>query len=132
MADVKAELQSRVAKLGECFVDKKPEEIINFYTDDCRVLPPGAPAVQGKEALKAFFGAMMKFVEKVDKVENNVLEIISMDGDLATSMNTDTTYDADGKIVVTNKSLTVWKKVDGLWQIHWTAWNGDKAAPTPA
>jgi hypothetical protein len=46
---------------------------------------------------------MMKFVEKVGKVENNVLEIISMDGDLATSMNTDTSYDADGKIVVTNK-----------------------------
>ena len=46
---------------------------------------------------------MMKFVENVGKIENNVLEIISMDGDLATSINTDTSYDADGKIVVTNK-----------------------------
>ncbi|CAB4003569.1 Hypothetical predicted protein [Paramuricea clavata] len=103
MADVKAELQSRVTKFGECFMNKKPEEIVNFYTEDCLVLAPGAPAVQGREALKAFFGELVKCFEKVGKIENNVLEVLSMDADLATSINTDTSYDADGKTVVTNK-----------------------------
>ena len=50
-----------------------------------------------------FFGALVKCFENVGKIENNVLEVLSMDADLATSINTDTSYDADGKIVVTNK-----------------------------
>jgi ketosteroid isomerase-like protein len=35
-------------------MNKKPEEIINFYTDDCRVLPPGVPAVQGREGKQVY------------------------------------------------------------------------------
>ena len=58
-ADVKAELQSRITKFGECFMNKKPEEIVDFYTEDCRVLAPGAPAVQGREGIQVSYNLVM-------------------------------------------------------------------------
>lgn len=53
-------------------------------------------------ALKAFFGAMAKFVEKISKVEGTVVDAVSM-GDQATSVNSSVAYDKDGNVVDNGK-----------------------------
>jgi ketosteroid isomerase-like protein len=40
-------------------MNKKPEEIVNFYTEDCRVFAPGAPAVQGREGIQVSYNLVM-------------------------------------------------------------------------
>ena len=35
--------------MTEVMMNKKFDEVQNFYTDDCKVMPPGAPMIVGKE-----------------------------------------------------------------------------------
>ena len=128
MGDIKAEIQAQVKKLEEMMLAKNHDELFKFYTDDCRIFAPGAPMVVGKEALKAFFGVMAQFMDKIGKIETTVVDVVSM-GELASSANTSISYDKDGKVLDNAKAITLWKKVGGSWHILWTAVNSDK--PTP-
>ncbi len=47
--DIKAEIEAQMKKMEEVMLAKKNDEMINFYTDDCRVLPASAPMLVGKE-----------------------------------------------------------------------------------
>ena len=128
MADIKVQIQAQMKKFQEAMSAKNHDEVLKFYTDSCRILPPGAPMVVGKEAFKAFLGAMAQFMVKIGKNENTVVDVVSM-GELATCVNTDISYGKDGKVLDNSKSITLWKKVGGNWHIHWSAWSSDK--PTP-
>ncbi|CAB3976713.1 Hypothetical predicted protein [Paramuricea clavata] len=129
MADIKAEIQAQMKKMEEAMLAGKQDEMVNFYTDDCRVLPAGAPMLVGKDALRGFLAIMAQFMEKVGKVENIAVDAVSM-GELASSVNASVVYDKDGKVFDNNKSISLWKKVDGNWLVHWTAWSSDQ--PTPS
>ena len=53
-------------------------------------------------ALKGFFAAMAKFVDKVGKMEGTVVDAVSM-GEYASSVNTAVTYDKDGNVLDNSK-----------------------------
>ena len=53
-------------------------------------------------ALKAFFGVMAKFMEKISKVEGTVVDAVSM-GDQASSVNASVAYDKDGNVLDNGK-----------------------------
>ena len=47
--DIKVELQAQLKKMEAAMAAGQQDEIINFYTNDCRLLPPGAPIVVGDD-----------------------------------------------------------------------------------
>ena len=51
MLDIKGEIQAVAKQMDELMSAGKQDEMINFYTDDCRVLPPGVPMMVGKEGM---------------------------------------------------------------------------------
>ena len=51
MLGIKGELQAVAKQMEELMSAGKQDEIINFYTDDCRVLSPGVPMMVGKEGM---------------------------------------------------------------------------------
>jgi uncharacterized protein (TIGR02246 family) len=95
------------------------ERILPFWADDATILPPGTPAVEGKEAIRQFVSGAFatpgfSISWKTDKVE------VSQSGDLAYSSGTDriSFTTPDGKSVTEeSRGVAVWKKQpNGSWK----------------
>ena len=95
------------------------ERVLPFWADDATILPPGAPAISGKAAIRqyvsgAFATPGFSITWKTEKVE------VSHSGDLAYSTGTNrvSLTTPDGKSVIEeNRGVVVWKKQpDGSWK----------------
>jgi uncharacterized protein (TIGR02246 family) len=105
------------------------------YAADASWLPPNAPAVSGKDAIRAGWSRLMASPGfaidwQIDKVE------VARAGDLAYTLYTYqlTTQGPDGKIATDRgKDMAVWKKqADGIWKIVADTFNSDFPAAVPA
>lgn len=95
------------------------ERVLPFWADDATILPPGEPAIVGKEAIRqyvsgAFATPGFSITWKTEKVE------VSMSGDLAYSTGSDriSVTVHDGKpMTQENRGVVIWKKQpDGRWK----------------
>jgi uncharacterized protein (TIGR02246 family) len=105
-----------------------------LYEDHGVLLPPGAPVVRGRTAIREFFANMVAALGK-DGI------VFSLDanpaggarGDLGWSSGTYTAKDKTGRVVETGKYLSVSRKKAGKWLYVRDTWNTDApAAPEPA
>ena len=90
------------------------------YTVHARVLPPGAPMIEGREAIKGFWkqaiaGLGLKSV-KLATVE------AEMAGDSVVEIGSADLTVGDGSIV-TVKYVVHWKQEDGAWKWNVDIWN---------
>jgi ketosteroid isomerase-like protein len=89
-------------------------------TSGARILPPGAPMVEGREQIKAFWnqaingmkvtGAKLTIMN-AERVGNDVIEIGRADLSVARGG------------VVTVKYVVHWKQEEGAWKWHVDIWN---------
>ncbi len=95
------------------------ERVLPFWADDATILPPGAPAIIGKKAIRqyvsgAFATPGFSITWRTEKVE------VSQSGDLAYSTGTDriSLTSPDGKSVIQeNRGVVIWKKQpDRSWK----------------
>lgn len=98
------------------------------YDEHSVLLPPGAPAVHGQAAIKAFFAGMMPEATK------GGLEFTlgskpagGVHGDWGWSSGTYELKDKSGHVLETGKYLSVSKKKDGKWIYVRDTWNSDGA-----
>ena len=90
------------------------------YTADARILPPGAPMVEGRENIKAFWkGAIASMgatsaklaTVRAEQAGDSIVEIGKAD------------LTVGGGQVVTVKYVVHWKQEEGLWKWHVDIWN---------
>ena len=102
------------------------------YAEDAVLLPPNAPAVTGRAAIREFLetdsqntrGAGLKFNIPGDGP-------VQVSGDLAYESGSASVVDASGATVATAKYIGVFNKIDGKWLLVRDTWNMD-APPAPA
>jgi uncharacterized protein (TIGR02246 family) len=94
------------------------------YADGGQVLPPGSDIITGKEAIEAFWSAVMEM--GVKKVELTTLEL-DHQGDTAIDIGRVALYTEAGDKIDDPKFLVVWKREGGQWKIHRDIWNSDTA-----
>jgi ketosteroid isomerase-like protein len=96
----------------------------NIYTRDARILPPGAPMISGRAAIKSFWsdfihGAHAKSaaLETVDAVVDGegIVEI----GKAALVLQAPGQAEAHVDV----KYVVYWRQEDGLWKWHIDIWN---------
>jgi ketosteroid isomerase-like protein len=104
------------------------ERILEFWTDDAIVYPPGLPAVVGKAALRSYVQASLAipgFRISWTSSESNV----SPDGQFAylLSENAVTAPDHTGQLTTTRgRAVTVWRREsDGAWRCAVDIWNAE-------
>ena len=89
------------------------------YTEDARILPPGAPMVSGREAIIGFWKSAIEGLGvetgRLESVEVIVSDYITEIG--RASLNLVDGSSVDAKYVVT------WKREDGSWKWHVDIWN---------
>jgi uncharacterized protein (TIGR02246 family) len=110
------------------------EATVSYYADDASVLPPNAPTVAGKPAIRTLWSSMLD--PKVSVSWQAVKVEVARSGDLAYLLGA---YRVDsketqGKTLDQGKFVEVWKKQpDGKWKVVADIFNSDlPVAAAPA
>lgn len=110
---------------------KDIERWVSFHTDDASLLPPNAPIVTGKEAIRAVVSNLISTPGWAASWQTTKIEV-SRSGDLAYSYGPQetTVNDAEGNPVSDQqKWVAVWKKQpDGSWKCAVLILNSDGPA----
>lgn len=102
------------------------ERILEFWTDDALVYPPGFPPVAGKAALRAYVHASLAIPGfRITWTSSDVR--LSPDGQLAymLSENIVTAPDPTGHLATSRgRAVTIWRREsDGEWRCSVDIWN---------
>ena len=118
-----------IAQANARFVERFNEGDIagaaEVYTEDARILPPGAEMISGKAAIREFWaGAAEAFGIKSVTLETVVLEQQSADS--ACEIGRFSLNGADG-LLDQGKYVVVWQQGDdGAWRWNWDIWNSSQ------
>ncbi len=91
-----------------------------IYTRDATVLPPGAPMIQGRDAIAGFWEAAARQMQ-IGRCHLATLELVPL-GDGAYEIGRATLTLVNGQEVVV-KYVVVWKEEEGDWKWHVDIWN---------
>ena len=120
---------------GENYNAGDADAMANLYAEDALLLPPGATAANGRDAIREFLKgdtANAKAAGVTYHVASDA-NAIHVSGDMAWQNGTYTVTDASGATVDAGKYLSVFQKKDGKWQLYRDTWNSDNApAAAPA
>jgi ketosteroid isomerase-like protein len=106
------------------FEARDAQAIAELYTEDARVIAPGAAPVEGRAAIAAFWAAAMEGTKSAR------LETLSVEaeGNLAFEEGVVQLTANDGRQSA-ERYVVVWKRVGRRWHLHRDIWNG---GPAPA
>jgi ketosteroid isomerase-like protein len=106
--------------------------VASLYDEHAVLLPPGARAVNGRAAIKAFFAKDTSESQKAGVTF--VLDAKpagGVSGDMGWQSGTFAVKDKAGKVVETGKYLSISMKKGGKWLYVRDTWNAD-GTPVPA
>lgn len=100
------------------------EGMADMYTPNCRILPPNAPMLEGRDAVSAVFGGMVDagLTAELETVEATVA------GDIGLKIGRYTLMAPDGMIVDQGKFSETWKKGPAGWQMSSDMFSSDLPA----
>lgn len=106
------------------------DKIIAYWADDAIVLPPGAPALIGKPAIRNYVAESLK-IPGFGITWEAKQAVVSATGDMGYTIgkNRVSMTGANGApVVITGNAVTVWRKEpDGAWRCIVDIWNADSA-----
>jgi len=107
------------------FAERDAEALAELYTEDARVLAPGAAPVAGRAAIAEFWARAMQDTASV-RLETLAVEA---DGALAYEEGVVHLVANDGR-QSSARYVVVWKRVGRRWHLHRDVWNaGPPAEP---
>ena len=139
MADTAADIAALEAVdkgWEKAFASSNADAIAAYYDEKAVLLPPNAPPVTGRAAIKDFLKKEMDGAAK-----GGVAFVLGpkpaggVSGNMGWQSGTYAVKDKAGKVVETGKYLSVSMKKDGKWLYVRDTWNSDGSAapaPTPA
>ena len=111
------------------------DTVAALYDQQAVLLPPGAPAANGRAAIRAYLAKDMAESSKSGLAFSlGAGPAGGVSGDMGWASGTYAVTDRSGRIVETGKYLSVSRKKDGKWLYVRDTWNSDAmaAAPEPA
>ncbi len=108
----------------EVFGKRNFAALDQIYTSDARILPPGAPMVSGREAIKKFWSDLIQSVNAKSAVLASVDVILTGDGLVEIGRAT-LTVEPQGQSTTQMevKYVVYWRQEDGRWKWHVDIWN---------
>jgi uncharacterized protein (TIGR02246 family) len=111
-------------------VAKDVPKIVSVYAEDAIEMPSNTPLVQGRDAIRQWYEAWLTPAGVSMTFEPSEI-VVAASGDIAYERGTYRfTQDSPrGATEDVGKYLTVWKKVDGKWQVAIDTANSDRPCP---
>ena len=108
----------------EVFGNRNFAALDQIYTSDARILPPGAPMVSGREAIKKFWSDLIQSVNAKSAVLASVDVILAGDGLVEIGRAT-LTVEPRGQSTTQMevKYVVYWRQDNGRWKWHVDIWN---------
>jgi uncharacterized protein (TIGR02246 family) len=100
------------------------DAIAEFYTEDCRLMPPNGELATGREAVREEFNGM---IEAGLSGRLETIEAVTA-ADIGYRVGTFTIMAADGSVIDRGKFMETWRNEDGAWKIANDIWNSDMPA----
>jgi ketosteroid isomerase-like protein len=124
-----SEIKQRIAETNrlfndEVFAHRNFDALDQIYTADARVLPPGAPMISGRAAIKKFWADMVLGAHAVAAELGSVDVMQAGDGVVEIGRAVLTVAppgQAQAKMEV--KYVVYWREEDGRWKWHVDIWN---------
>lgn len=124
-----AAIRERSDAFTKAFNAKDVDQVLGVYTENSTFMPPNEPVLRGKDALKIFYGDLLK-----SGATNLKLDVgeVSGHGPLAYQSGT---YEMDVKSPGgaadhdRGKYLFIARKLNGSWRYEYMVWNSDLPAP---
>jgi ketosteroid isomerase-like protein len=129
----KAKLQTDALSWFDYFAKTDSEGISNLYAEDALVMPPGAPAVNGRPAIKTYFGAMASGAKAGGiSLKQGSVTGSDVNGDLGWISGTYTVQDSSGATIDSGNYMSVHHRTNGSWLYIRDIWNSDRPAAAAA
>jgi ketosteroid isomerase-like protein len=109
---------------GEVFRKRNFAALDQIYTADARILPPGAPMISGRPAIKEFWSNLIHAANAKTAVLASVDVIPAGDGVVEigrATLGVEPEGQAPAQMEV--KYVVYWRQEDGLWKWHIDIWN---------
>lgn len=104
------------------------EGIAALLTEDAVVMPPNAPIVEGRSAIKAFY--RQHFANRVVPAKTDERELIVF-GDMTYRQGVYALQLPEGHTEY-GKFVELWKNDNGQWRLHRSIWSSNEPTATPA
>jgi len=129
----KAKLQTDALSWMDKFAAADSEALGNLYTEDAVLMPPNAPAVTGRAAIKSYLGAMSNEAKGAGlALKPGTVTGSDVSGDMGWLSGTYMIQDSTGATIDTGKYLSVHHRENGMWLYVRDTWNSDMPAAPPA
>jgi ketosteroid isomerase-like protein len=123
------EIKGAMASVNDLF-DREVIRRRNFaalddvYTSGARILPPGAPMISGREAIKKFWTDFIQSANAQSGVLSSVDVVPSGDGivELGRAVLT-VAPPGQSAAQIEVKYVVYWRQEGGRWKWHWDIWN---------
>jgi ketosteroid isomerase-like protein len=124
-----SEIKNRMAETNELFNTEvfgrwNFDALDRIYTSDARILPPGAPMISGRTAIKQFWSDMVTGAHAQSAVLSSVDVMPAGDGVVEIGRAVLTIAppgQAEAQMEV--KYVVYWREEDGRWKWHVDIWN---------
>ena len=95
----------------------------DVYTSDARILPPGAPMISGREAIKDFWSTLIQSANAKSAVLESVDVMPTGDGVVEIGRAVLTVEPQGQPVQMDVKYVVYWKPEDSRWKWHVDIWN---------
>jgi ketosteroid isomerase-like protein len=108
----------------EVFAKRNFAALDEIYTSGARILPPGAPMISGRDAIKKFWSDLITSANATSVALSSVDVIPAGDGVVEIGKAT-LTVEPDGQPAaqMEAKYVVYWQQEDGRWKWHVDIWN---------
>ncbi|HEY7302784.1 MAG TPA: DUF4440 domain-containing protein [Bryobacteraceae bacterium] len=108
----------------EVFGRRNFNALDNIYTMNASILPPGAPMISGRPAIKEFWSNLIRSANAKSAVLVSIDVIQTGDGVVEIGRATLTVQpDSGAAAEMEAKYVVYWREEDGLWKWHIDIWN---------
>ncbi len=132
----KTKLEADALSWFDAFAKADSEGLANLYAEDALVMPPNAPPVNGRPAIKTYLGAMASTTKAAGmSLKNGSVTGSDVCGDLGWISGTYSVQDSSGTTIDSGNYMSVHHRTNGSWLYIRDIWNSDRplaaAAPAP-
>ncbi|HSR68729.1 MAG TPA: DUF4440 domain-containing protein [Acidobacteriota bacterium] len=131
-AEVRQALDAVNSQFAEAFNNHDPDALVGLYSEDATLMPQGAPAAQGSEAIRQFFADLFASASPSDMTLT--IQKLEIHGQVAVdvgqfSMNLNPPGQ-DEPVLEEGKYVVVWKQDEGgAWKLYIDIFNSNSMPP---
>lgn len=126
-------IRDLVRRWDAAIAAKDLDAVAGMYMEDAVLMPPNAPLVRGRAAIRSGWSDMFQTPGFSLSVTPTTVDVAAS-GDMAEEVGTwrFSGETPQGPMSDEGKYVVVWKKVDGEWKVSSDIFNSDKPAAPPA